>query len=72
MGGTRATQGQSVDSLQKWFDSTAQFGPELDLARDGTFGNFAREAGVQNQFVGEFDWLTHGNRVAKGYWLSMT
>jgi len=59
-----------VDSLQERFDGAAQLRPKFDLPRDGPFGDFAREAGVQDQLVGEFNRLTRVSAVAKGYSMS--
>ena len=49
---------------QQRLQSAPEFGPKLDLSGDGSLHNFTRDARIQEEIVGDFDWLTHGLKVA--------
>jgi hypothetical protein len=55
---------QDLAAFQQKFDGSAKSRPELHLSRDRTLHNFACNAGIENEGVGEFDGLTHTFRVA--------
>ena len=63
-------QGQHMIPAQQRFKGTPDFGPKLDLSCDGSFHKAAGDPGVQQQGIRDFDWLTHGLKVAKRYHLS--
>jgi hypothetical protein len=58
---------QCLVPTQKRFDRAAQPGPEFYLSRNGSFRDFPREPGVENQGVRDFNRLTHAHKVAKRY-----
>ena len=64
-------QRQHLVPAQQCLEGPAKSGPKLNLAGDGPLRDLAHEAGVQNQSIGNFHWLTHASRVAKCYYLSM-
>jgi hypothetical protein len=56
--------------LQYGFNGPTKPRPEFDLAGDGSFEGFARQAGIEDQGVGEFDRLTQAGKEAFRYPLS--
>jgi hypothetical protein len=50
--------------FEQGFEGAAEARPELDLSGDGALDHFTGEAGIEDQTVGQLDWLTHRNRVA--------
>jgi len=55
---------QDLPAFKQKFDRSAKPRPKLHLTGDGTLYNFACNASIENEGVGEFDGLTHTDRVA--------
>jgi len=55
---------QYLPAFKEKFDRSAKPRPKLHLTGDGTLDNFACNASIENEGVGEFDGLTHRARVA--------
>ena len=71
LGVARSAQSQCLVASQERLDGASQPGPELDLAGDGTFGDFTGQSGIEHQAIGELHGLAHGEKVAKRYRVSM-
>jgi len=65
-----AAQSQRLVALQQRFKSPSDFCPKLNLPGHRALTRLASQAGVQQQAVRNFHWLTHIHKVAKCYRLS--
>ena len=55
---------QRAIGAQERLDRSAEAGPELNLAGDGTLGDLACEARVEDEMLGQFHGLAHWSKVA--------
>ena len=55
---------QDLSTLKQKFYRPAKSRPELHLTGNGTLHDFTCDAGIENEGVGELNWLAHKPRVA--------